>query len=328
MVVIMSNKNKSDADEFEHLIYMAIEIAKESNEEVTLNDKIYDPDNQKQLRQLDITIKNGNNLCIVECRNHKVRQNTKWIEELYGRKSSLNADKIIGVSKSGFTKGAIAKAKRFSIPLHHLESQNLKHVTFWNKLLELKITCLIFHEMIITVPCEEFVKWESAFKNKELPQSVDKYLFTLVNQAASMCEELFPKYKENKDTIAHLSFNGSFPDINRNIVSKEYLIECQIGLEEMKIPISIIQFLQSESNDLSKNSFIKYDFGETKIALNENGKIYTRLDLTRMKLGKNRMFRFVEIQADEVIDFEKLELWNPQMIRPDFRDWNIVIKTT
>ena len=71
------------------------------------NDRIPDPDNPNQPRQIDITVIWDNELTIIECRIHNRKQDVNWIEELMGRRVSLKADAVIAVSASGFTDGAI-----------------------------------------------------------------------------------------------------------------------------------------------------------------------------------------------------------------------------
>jgi hypothetical protein len=88
---------------------------------VTWNNHIPDPDNPAQPRQIDVTIKRDGALTLVECRQHKSKQNVKWIEELMGRRISLGAQGVIAVSSSGFTAGAVNKAKKQGIILRDLQ---------------------------------------------------------------------------------------------------------------------------------------------------------------------------------------------------------------
>jgi hypothetical protein len=69
-----------ESEEFEHRIHRIHELMEGSGAEVTWNDRHPDPDNPSQPRQIDITIKRGGSLTIVECRLHKQRQDVKWIE--------------------------------------------------------------------------------------------------------------------------------------------------------------------------------------------------------------------------------------------------------
>src|SRR5437016_5800572 len=90
--------------------------------EVLWNEKIPDPDNPKQLRQIDVTIRRDGKLTHVECRVHQEPQDVSWIEELIGRRISLGADAVIAVSASGYTEGAILKANAKGIILRELST--------------------------------------------------------------------------------------------------------------------------------------------------------------------------------------------------------------
>jgi hypothetical protein len=117
---------KSDA--FEQRIHRIHELIDGTDAEVTWNNRIPDPDNPKRSRQIDITIKRGATLTLVECRIHNQPQDVKWVEELIGRRASLKAASVIGVSASGFTEGAILKAKTHGIVLRDLEEASRTNV--------------------------------------------------------------------------------------------------------------------------------------------------------------------------------------------------------
>jgi hypothetical protein len=124
---------------FEQSIARIHDLLEETNSKVTWNDKIPDPDNPTQNRQIDISITNNGLLTLVECRLHKEKQDVKWIEELMGRRQSLNADSLIAVSASGFTKGALAKAKRYGIITRDLTALTQEEITRWGKESKLQI---------------------------------------------------------------------------------------------------------------------------------------------------------------------------------------------
>jgi hypothetical protein len=124
-------KQDPTSAKFERQVERIHHLIEADGVEVTWNDKIPDPDNPKQPRQIDVTIRREGRLALVECRIHKSRQGVKWIEELKGRKDSLNADSVIAVSASGFTKGAIAKSKRFGIILRSLYNLSENEITNW-----------------------------------------------------------------------------------------------------------------------------------------------------------------------------------------------------
>jgi hypothetical protein len=57
-----------ESDAFEQRIHRIHELIDGTDAEVTWNDRIPDPDNPKRSRQIDITIKRGATLTLVECR--------------------------------------------------------------------------------------------------------------------------------------------------------------------------------------------------------------------------------------------------------------------
>lgn len=107
---------------------------------VTWNDRLPDPDNPQQARQIDVTIRRGTDLTLVECRIHSAAQDVTWIEELIGRRVSLGADAVIAVSASGFTRGAIAKAKAHGIVLRDFATLSEDEIRAWGKRTQVSIS--------------------------------------------------------------------------------------------------------------------------------------------------------------------------------------------
>jgi hypothetical protein len=114
--------------DFEQKITRLHEQLEPAGSLVKWNDKILDPDNPDQTRQIDISIKNNDQTTHIECRIRRAKQDVKWIEELEGRKRSLGIDKIVAVSSSGFTKGALLKANRFGIDTMMLENLDFEEI--------------------------------------------------------------------------------------------------------------------------------------------------------------------------------------------------------
>jgi hypothetical protein len=88
------------SSQFERQIERIHQLLEEEPSQVIWNDRIIDPDNPDQLRQIDISIDRAGKKVHVECRIHKEPQDVKWIEELIGRRLSLRVDEIIAVSSS------------------------------------------------------------------------------------------------------------------------------------------------------------------------------------------------------------------------------------
>jgi hypothetical protein len=118
--------------------------------EVTWNDRIPDPDNPNQARQIDVTIRRDGCLTLVECRLHKEPQDVMWIEELIGRRASLRADAVIAVSASGFTVGAQRKAEQFGIILRHFSALTAEEVQNWGTKRSFSLTFIDFSNVLLT----------------------------------------------------------------------------------------------------------------------------------------------------------------------------------
>jgi len=136
---------------FEQEIHRLHELVDGSAADVTWNDHIPDPDNPQQPRQIDITIRRDGALTIVECRLHKSRQGVKWIEELIGRRSSLRAASAIAVSASGFTRGAIQKAKSFGIFLRDLKELTTRDIEQWGCLIAMRVYYYEFQNLELSL---------------------------------------------------------------------------------------------------------------------------------------------------------------------------------
>lgn len=75
-------------------------------------------------REIDIKITekvNPKNKILVECRDHKRKQDVSWIDGLDGKAHSLGFKKIVAVSSSGFYKTAIKEAASRGIETLHLK---------------------------------------------------------------------------------------------------------------------------------------------------------------------------------------------------------------
>ena len=136
------------SEEFEKKVEWIEYLLKGEGAQVKWNDRIPDPDNPEQQRQIDITIKRENLLIIVECRLHSEPQDVTWIEELYGRRISLNADSVIAVSASGFTKGAVLKAERLGIVLRGFRTITEDEVRNWGIAADVYLEYIRFFDTI------------------------------------------------------------------------------------------------------------------------------------------------------------------------------------
>lgn len=129
-----------DSRRFEQQVERIHSLIDGNDAVVTWNDRLPDPDNPQQARQIDVTIRRGTDLTLVECRIHSAAQDVTWIEELIGRRVSLGADAVIAVSASGFTRGAIAKAKAHGIVLRDFATLSEDEIRAWGKRTQVSIS--------------------------------------------------------------------------------------------------------------------------------------------------------------------------------------------
>jgi hypothetical protein len=144
-------------DEFEQQVARIFTTLSAGNEKVIWNDKFPDPDNPTQLRQVDITIRRDDTLTIVECRYHNRPQDVKWVEELYGRRVSLNATSIIGVSSSGFTKGALEKSRRLGVFLRSLTELSDEEINTWGHKTAVELAYIRFGDIFLRIIADDYV---------------------------------------------------------------------------------------------------------------------------------------------------------------------------
>jgi hypothetical protein len=137
---------------FERQIERIHKVLNALDAKVTWDDRIPDPDNPNQSRQIDISIRrNDGSLTLIECRHRKVAQDVSWVEELAGRRLSLRATGVIGVSSSGFTQGAIQKGKALGVTLRDFESVSVEEAQRWGELAKLTLMFYEFRDVEATV---------------------------------------------------------------------------------------------------------------------------------------------------------------------------------
>ena len=146
--------NRMTYKEFEKKITWIEFLLKREAAKVKCDEKISDPDNPEQKRQIDVTIRRGKLLTIVECRLHSRPQNVKWIEELHGRRASLNAYSVMAVSSSGFTKGAIKKAVRLGVVLRDFKSLTEEEIRQWGVASSVYLEYISFFDTILHIVTE------------------------------------------------------------------------------------------------------------------------------------------------------------------------------
>ena len=101
----------------------------------------------KSLREIDISLRSHTSsseiLVIIECRDRKGTEDVTWIEQLPSKREDVGAHKVVAVSSTGFSSGAINMAKVKDIELRTLEEIDPNEILLWFGFKEL--TVLNYH---------------------------------------------------------------------------------------------------------------------------------------------------------------------------------------
>ena len=309
---IMSKKS----DEFELMIARLHGLLEGQDADVNWNEKIPDPENPKQPRQIDILIRKGNLLNHVECRIRKAKQNVNWIEELIGRRISLNANAVIAVSASGFTSGAIKKAAKYGIILNDLLSLSDDEIQSWTRAIEISLFFYRFDEFEISLffDLNDISDLDPIIVAEELKNYHG--LRSIINAPLETIDSENLILKENRNKKVNFSVRIKIDNflLQRKEV-KEIEVKGKAVLEkkDLNIPMALAYGVPG-SNTKDRNIYIqKFNLGQTDI-MHNNGNISICLDLSKLEVPPFWQFCFMETIGKGENYYEKLEIIAPEKI--------------
>jgi hypothetical protein len=254
--------------EFEQQIARILRVLNDKNIDVIWNDKFPDPDNPAQTRQVDISIRDQQRLTIVECRLHQRKQDVKWIEELYGRKVSLNAESIIGVSASGFTSGAIEKARRLGIFLRSLSELTNEEIAGWGGRTKTLISYVKFSNIRLCIIADGVTKipYPAAVnmlhsKNDEI-HPIQHALNSCMNQ---LCKIGAPEGPFSMQIFFDATFLGAMPVSEAVLQASWQWVHCEVLL-----PI-ILAYEDKGGSDMTAVLIEKNSYSRTEVHHRQNG---------------------------------------------------------
>lgn len=317
----------SESKEFEVLISRIYEHLENEDVEVTWDDRIPDPDNPKQKRQIDITVRDKDFLSIIECRLHQKKQDVKWIEELKGRKESLNAHNIVGVSSSGFTEGAIKKANRFGIPLFDVRDLDFATVESWAKPISLKLAFYEYVEFNIYFFFKE--RDLAGIDIKRLKNDLENFyqlrpFFEPANKILDGKNLLAP---ENRKNTYNFSVEYSIDELTLSGKAVQRIkVEGNARLQELELLVpGVLAYGNPNEKTTERKTIVqKHDLGKTHI-INHDNSISVYLDLSELELKPFWQFRFVEIHSDVEVEHKAFTLIEPSKLTINVDKLNVGI---
>ena len=309
----MHNSSKA----LERLVSRIHELLERSHECVTWDDHIPDPDNPEQLRQIDVAIRHGDKLTLIECRLWRGRQGVKWIEELVGRRESLGAHDIIGVSSSGFTKGARKKAERFGVVLHDLRQLTDEDIAGWGRQVSLEIYYYQYSEVTLgvgfspeSIPNLEPSKIARELRSHHLVQSAFNASATWLgahNLLASNDAQTYPfGVRLKPEAMVHICGEQV----------QEIRLEGQACLANQSVPLLKVSKYGQPAQEIAEQDVTveQFSMGETSI-VHHGDRIAINIDLLKEELPPLSQPRFFRIRSEQELDHESFAFTDLNSLR-------------
>lgn len=307
-------RHRRDSDLFEQQIQRIHELLDGSGADVTWNDRVPDPDNLAQQRQIDVTIRRGHHLTLIECRIRKGRQDVKWIEELIGRRASLRAHSVIAVSASGFTRGAIRKARQHQIAVRDLRSLSDADILRWGQSIDLSIIYYEYSNLSLTLWIVGDVPTEAETVKREL--AVHPIWTTAFNQAATYLTDKQMITEARINTDVEFGVLGE-PDglllLSRRIRFMAIQGRARAVLSRLSCPI--VEAYGEPGRDADA-IVQRFNLGETSV-VHDGDRAAVVVDISAIQLPPLCQFRFVKtagsgghgtIESLELIGVERLNV--------------------
>jgi hypothetical protein len=301
-----------ESDAFEQRIHRVHELVDRTDTEVTWNDRVPDPDNPKQARQIDITIKRGESLTLVECRTQNQPQDVKWVEELIGRRASLKASSVIAVSASGFTKGAVLKAKAHGIILRDLEQLTPEEVKSWGDTVAMTMYYYEFSDLSLDLlfQPESIAKLDMAMLAEEMKTYPGRQsLFNAASDELEKLKLLTLKRDQRKDVnfTIRLRLEG-FHLCGEPVVEVEFSGVAWLVERPLEVP-SVVSY-RDPAGETEKGRTVLQNtgHGETGVIVHEHDRMATIVDLSGISLPPNAQFRYFRTAADREMDMDSFEI--------------------
>ncbi len=299
-----------ESDDFEIFISRIHELLEGQDAEVIWDDKIADPDNPSQNRQIDISVRKDNFLNIIECRLHKEKQDVKWIEELIGRRQSLNANNILGVSSSGFTSGAIKKASRYGIKLYDLKELSEEDIKSWARHIKLSIFFYKYEGFAVNLFFDindlEEINLEN-LKNDFQNYYGLRTIFSTPNEFIDSKNLMAPENRANSvDFIVRFKIEDFYLSSKK---VQEIEVSGKASIEEIELYVpETLGYGAPTEEPVERTAIVqKYNLGNTCI-IHHDESISVSLDLSKLEVPPYWQFRFVNVESDRVVNHECFEI--------------------
>ncbi|MCU7835617.1 MAG: restriction endonuclease [gamma proteobacterium symbiont of Taylorina sp.] len=315
----------SDAsDRFEIQIKRINELIEQPGSDITWNDHIPDPDNPNQARQIDITIRRDESFTVIECRIHKKVQDVKWIEELIGRRISLQANTLIAVSASGFTKGAIRKAKKYGIILRDILTLTEQEIIAWGGKTKVSVTLFEYKKLTLTF------SFDNTLKNKITIDDIELAMLNNGNDFHGIFEKMSTAIEQDnpdhEPCLIKTKLSSNILKINGLLVNNiGFNAEFLSHTKQYNVS-SIVAYDSPESSVIERNTYVEQvELGNFEI-MQSTDIVSVVLDLSSLLIPSNYYFKRVNFEFTRAVEMDSVYIIGLPDLGIQLSNFNIELK--
>ncbi len=171
-------------------------------------------------REVDISIRHKvgsvDILILIECRDRAAAQDVTWIEQVVTKTKDLKANKVIAVSSSRFTKGALTKADHNGIETRTLDEITVDVIKRWWAVEKIGVRSKFYEMRSVSVALDTDENTDEIMKNIDLSE---KFIIRAVDQVPHSIYQIFEYLSSEISEWDNLPPNGPIlrKEVNANI---------------------------------------------------------------------------------------------------------------
>jgi len=293
----------------ERQVHRIHELIEGFDSEVKWNDHVPDPDTYPRKRQIDVTILKDGKLTLVECRKRRRRQDVHWIEELYGRRQSCNAETVIAVAQEGFTINAQRKAERFGVILRDLQPLSDTDVANWGGQITLTLHYYQYSDVKLAIGFAQ-----------QCVLDVNASLLIEELRSRGILPSAFETAARKLDSLNLLGTNDIrtyrfkilYPepiDLSGELVG-EISLEGKVRLVEQRITSPRVLGYGDPTQAAALRKVIVEQFEGEATIVHDSERIAIDIDLSALALPPLSQPRYFRVQSVDEVDHERFALTN------------------
>lgn len=298
------------SEAFEQQIQRIHELLEGADARITWNDHFPDPDNPAQMRQSDVTIRRGDHLTLVECRDHEHPQDVQWIEELIGRRQSLGAHAVVAVSSSGFTKGAVAKALKHAVALRDVSQLTDADVKLWGRSVSLTLYYYQYAAPTLVLGFSESAAPSLDVEAIRSELSSSGRLQALFSAVAEVLTGQLEPREEHEGRTVRFDVNvdpDGFSLCGQPVRMVRFHGTAGLLRQDAKVPV-VVGYGEPGPDNRSHLAVVEqFDVGETSI-VHDGNRIALLVDISTVQMPPLCQFRFVAVHSEDELEHEQFSL--------------------